>query len=380
MYNFIVLVYVTMIAFSILHLVLSAVITRKNMHATAPNILSMEPLISIFKPLKGLDDNLEENLRSYFKQDYAQYELIFGLQSAVDPARMVVKKLKAEYPHISSLIVVNDFHIGLNPKINNLHNMQPYARGDYFLISDSNTRVAADFLRKMAAALQQPDTGMVTATIRGVGARQFAAVMENLHINSYIAPNIFVAKALSGIPVVIGKSILMRRSLLVEMGGFESFKNYLAEDYLLGLRTRKMGLNVKTIPVIIDNVNEKWSISQFINRHTRWAKMRRNMHLYHYLIEAVSNPIALSFVLMVLLGNSRGGVQFVSIVILKIMHDLYVSSLLKSDMKKRLFLLVPIKDLIIGLLWYIPFFSYKVNWRDNKFKIGHDSVLQPLPL
>lgn len=378
MYSFIVLLYIIALAFGLLHLFLSAIITRKNMYLRIPENPVSEEHVSIFKPLKGMDDNLIENLRSYFELDYERYDLIFGLQSTADPALGVVKKLVDEYPHISSRIVVNDFEIGLNPKINNLYNMQQHARGAYVLISDSNTRVAGDFLKKMVASLQEPGVGMVTATIRGVGARQYAAAMENLHINSYISPNVFVARALSGIPVVIGKSILMRRVLLVEMGGFAAFKNYLAEDYLLGLKTRKMGLNVKTIPVLIDNVNESWPLSRFINRHTRWAKMRRHMHLHHYLIEAVSNPIAISFVLMLLLHNGPGLIQFFVIIVLKIMHDLFVSALLKSDMKKRMFLLVPLKDLIIGLLWYIPFFSCKVNWRENYFKIGQDSVLQPL--
>ncbi|MCI0617345.1 hypothetical protein L0244_30590 [bacterium] len=78
------------------------------------------PPVSILKPLKGLDDQLEKNLQSFFQLDYPEYELIFGLQQANDPAYSVVSELCAKHPHIKSCLIVNQRRIGLNPKINNL--------------------------------------------------------------------------------------------------------------------------------------------------------------------------------------------------------------------------------------------------------------------
>ncbi len=364
---------------SLVYLILSAVIIRRRMSRVPPIIIKSagrEPLITVFKPLKGPDDQLEQNLRSFFEQDYACYELLFGLSAKEDPAYPVVQGLQKEYPDIPVKIIISDYETGLNPKINNLCNMYPYAAGSYLLISDSNTRVNRDFLSRLMEAAGEPEVGIVTATIRGRGAQQLGAVFENLHLNTYISPAVFLADALSGIPVVIGKSILMPVRLLDDIGGFEAFKNYLAEDYLLGLRVRERGYRVKTVTTFVDNINVSWSLKRFLNRHTRWAKMRRHMHLFHYVIESFSNPVALSGILALLLQDGWGGLQFGLVVFLKIGHDIYLSRWIKSDLKWYHYLLSPVKDLMISLLWPVPFISHRVRWRGNTYIIGRKTKLK----
>ncbi len=364
---------------SLVYLILSVVVTRRRMKAVSAGgtkFSGAAPLVSIFKPLKGHDDQLEENLRSFFQLDYPHYELLFGLQEKADPAFNVVRGLQKELPDAKVKIIVNDHEVGLNPKINNLYNMFPYASGRFLLISDSNTRVGRDFLCRMMRVALEPGVGIVTATIRGRGAKKTGAVLENLHMNSYISPAVFLADALSGIPVVIGKSILMPVKLLRDIGGFKAFKNYLAEDYLLGLRVREKGFKIKTVNTFVDNINIHWSLGRFFNRHTRWAKMRRHMHLYHYLIESFSNPVALSFILALLLQNGWGWQQFMAVGFFKIFHDAYLSSLMKSDLQWYHYLLVPVKDLMISILWPVPFFSKRVRWRGNSFSIGPQTRLK----
>ncbi len=56
------------------------------------------PPVTIFKPLKGLDDGLEANLRSFFELDYPTYQLLFGVADRDDPAIPLVQKLIEAYP------------------------------------------------------------------------------------------------------------------------------------------------------------------------------------------------------------------------------------------------------------------------------------------
>src|SRR3954454_869921 len=51
-----------------------------------PQILRDAAPISILKPLAGVDDGLEETLRTFFEQDYPDFEILFAVRSQKDPA------------------------------------------------------------------------------------------------------------------------------------------------------------------------------------------------------------------------------------------------------------------------------------------------------
>src|SRR5580700_3422710 len=61
-------------------------------------IAQTSPPVSILKPLKGTDPEMYENFRSHCLQDYPEYEIIFVVSDADDPAIPLVEKLKSEFP------------------------------------------------------------------------------------------------------------------------------------------------------------------------------------------------------------------------------------------------------------------------------------------
>jgi ceramide glucosyltransferase len=68
--------------------------------AVVPPPAGQLPPISVLKPLAGVDDGLEENLRSFFEQQYPSFELLFAVRSDSDPAIAVADRLRARYPAI----------------------------------------------------------------------------------------------------------------------------------------------------------------------------------------------------------------------------------------------------------------------------------------
>ena len=102
------------------------------------------PPVTIFKPLKGLDEGLEENLRSFFRLDYPEFQILFGVADRDDPSIAVVERLIGEFPDRDARLVVGTPAFGLNPKVENLAAMWPHRRHATVLISDSNVRVRAD--------------------------------------------------------------------------------------------------------------------------------------------------------------------------------------------------------------------------------------------
>src|SRR4051794_21122847 len=99
--------------------------------------------VSVLKPVAGIDDGLENNLRTFFEQDYPRYEIVFGVQGEEDPALDLVRRLMREHPGVDARVVVHDGGCGINPKVSNLRAMLTAARHDLMVVSDSNIRVHA---------------------------------------------------------------------------------------------------------------------------------------------------------------------------------------------------------------------------------------------
>ncbi len=374
------------IIISLLHLVTSVSVisaklkkgNSKELENNTDTTIPYYPTVSILKPLKGIDDELEDNLRSFFILDYPNYEIICGVEEITDPSVEIINKLKAEYPLQKCTLVINNNKIGLNPKVNNMHNIYQVAQGKYILINDSNTKVKKDFLKKMIREFDEENIGLVTSTIKGIGAENAVSVWENFYLNTFVAPNVFVAEKFSNISIVIGKSILMPNKVLQKIGGFVSVANYLAEDFMLGQKVEALGYKVKTSLTIVENINKEMPLKTFLNRHTRWAKIRRNISLKNYFLEWFSNPILIALMLVLHLRTVESIAFFFIVIMLKMFYEIYIMKILNSNFVWHNVFSVPFKDFIIAVIWFVPFFSYKVKWRENKIKIGRDSILQSI--
>lgn len=336
--------------------------------------------VSVLKPLKGLDDGLFDNLESFCNLDYPHYELIFALQNRNDQAFKVATKIKEKYPSRDITIVVEHCNEGLNPKVNNLIPAYARAKYDLILISDSNVRVAKSYLADISQHMDDPSVGLVSNMIRGVSGRSLGALLENLHLNSFIVGSVCFLDRYLKMPCVIGKSMLMRKADLEAIGGFRSVMDFLAEDYIIGERIHRLGKRVVLSSHLINNVNEYWGIKRFINRHTRWGKLRWQIGGAKYFSELAGNAVFISFMPMLIMPVSQASVLLAAAVSsLKIAHDYYIGNKLHLDVNPLLYLLSPAKDLIIGFVWFVPILSNSVVWRGNRYIIGKDSMLSPYP-
>lgn len=64
------------------------------------------PTVTILRPMKGLDSNLERNLASTFEQDYPNFELVCSVENETDPAVKVFLKLQKIYPNVKSKLII----------------------------------------------------------------------------------------------------------------------------------------------------------------------------------------------------------------------------------------------------------------------------------
>jgi ceramide glucosyltransferase len=328
------------------------------------------PPVTVFKPLKGLDEELEENLRSFFRLDYPVYQLLFGVADENDPAIGVVRALLAEFPAQDATLVVGCPVFGLNPKVENLASMDRYRKHDVILISDSNVRVRPSYLRETACYLAEPGVGLVTNLFAGVGDAYSGATMENLQLNGFIAGGMALASVMR-ITCVVGKSMMMPVKVLEAIGGFARVRNLLAEDQVIGVLVRKAGYSIQVSHHVIENVNRRRGFNWFLNRHSRWYKIRRRMALATFMAEPMANLAVLGLV-WAFSGESGiawGGLA--GLVGLGMVRDAVQTRLLCGRFPRlRRLLFSPIKDFLLLPLWFDAIVNSRVQWRGHRFHVG----------
>jgi len=119
-------------------------------------------------------------------------------------------------------------------------------------------------------------------------------------------------------------------------------------------------------PVV--NWNRTWSVRRFYERYTRWAIIRTRSVPWSYPLELVANPVALSLV-AVLTGLSSPWLLPL-VVLAKIGIDaITVYGLRGHGAKPWHLALVPLKDLFLAFIWFVPFFGAKVVWRGQPLRI-----------
>ncbi|MHB9155748.1 MAG: glycosyltransferase [Endomicrobiales bacterium] len=336
------------------------------------------PKVSVLKPLKNTDDELEKNLEHFFTLEYPAYEIIFGVDTLDDACVPMLKRHSASYPGIPVKIVAVGKGKILNPKIETLSLMARESEGALYWISDSNTRVESDTLSRLVHEHRGGDSKLVFSLIRGTGSRTAGSVMENAYLNLFVAGSIVCAWKYAAKPIVMGKSMLLEKAALEKLGGFDAFRQYLAEDYMMGQIYGEKGLKVSTNCNWITNFSSHTNIRAFCARISRWSKMRYHISPLYYSLEVILNPIGIALFSLLFLG--KGGLPLLAAAVVFKVACEYASlfAVNAEDRKKPWVLLgfpalMVLKDLLLFAVYFLPFFSSTVNWRGRDIRIGSKS-------
>jgi ceramide glucosyltransferase len=350
---------------------------RLREHATVGANL---PPVSILKPLKGIDPEIYESFRSHCDQDYpAEYEIIFGVSEANDPAVEVVKRLQQEFPLRRIQLVVCSERLGVNVKVSNLVQMLQVACYDCLLVNDSDIRVDSDYLRRVVTPLNDPDVGVVTCLYRGIASATLGSCLESLGISTDFAAGVLVARFMEGgIHFGLGSTLAFWRSGLHAIGGFESLVDYLADDYELGKRISGLGRRVVLSEVVVGTFLPPYTIKQFLQHQLRWARSIRDSRRGGYLGLALT--FGLPWAILAALANYRQiwvwGLLAAAIV-LRLAVVLVVGLKILGDRQLLSWLLIlPLRDFVAVLVWVASFGGNTINWRGDTFTLKSGKLIQ----
>jgi ceramide glucosyltransferase len=342
--------------------------------------LNYTPPITILIPVRGADSNADEVFAGFCRQDYPDYQIIFGARDEADPAVAVIQRVMADFPTRRIELVISPAEIGYNAKVSNLQNMSARAAHDLLLIVDSDIRVGADYLRRIVAPMQDKRVGMVTCLYRGAGARTFGALLEHLGISSTFAPEVITARALEGIKFALGSTILMRRELLEGMGGFRAVADYLADDYLLGNYTALAGYEVVLSDYVVEHASGPETLSGMLRHQLRWGRTVRLSRPKGYAGLILTYGTSTSLLLLLMLNfSSFGWTVFGVTLVMRLLSAWMIGVVGLGDRTlAKYFWLVPLRDLIGFGVWIASFAGNEIYWRGTIFQVLPGGKIKPI--
>ncbi len=328
--------------------------------------------ISILKPLSGLDEGLEANLRSYFEAEYDQFELLFAVRTALDPAVPVVNRLIAAYPHVTARLLITGEPPYAHAKVYSLHCMLEQAQYELIAMCDSDVRVGPDFCRHLSGEFQDPALGMVTCPYRAVAGRSFWSQLEALGMNTDFHAGLFTAVLLEGAKFAVGPTIVARKAVLHRLGGLERVKDYLAEDFMLGRLASELGCGVRFSSYVVEHRIGSENLSHNFAHRLRWARSSRRSRPAGYIGQFFTYTLpvgllALSFALQL-------WPLFTIAAILRLLSAFSVSHLI---LKQRVqWLLLPLQDTLAFGFWVAGFFGNSIQWRGQRYTLHRDGTIE----
>lgn len=345
----------------------------RHVRTRRPIPFSPSTAISVLKPLAGLDDGLEENLRSFFEQDYPAFELLFAVRGERDPAVPLVRRLMRAYPQVRARLLITGEPPYPHAKVFSLQCMLDQAAHGLIAMSDSDVRVRKDFCRSLAGEFQDERLGLVTCPYRAIAGRGFWSRLEAIGMNTDFHAGLFTAVMLEGAKFAVGPTIVARKRVLDALGGMERVRNYLSsEDFMLGRIAAELGFGVRLSAYVVEHrIGSEGMLKNFAHR-LRWARTSRRSRPWGYIGQLFTYPLPVGaslcllwpryWPLLAITGAFRAAAAWT------------VSERILNAAVP--WLLLPLQDLLGFAFWIAGFFGNSIHWRGRKYTLNRDGTVQ----
>ena len=357
-----------------LYAMVVSVAVRRPRTAVAP-LPQQLPAVTILKALCGTEPGLYAQLRSFCVQRYPQMQIIFGVRDRDDAALDVAHRLRAEFPTLDIELVVDATQHGSNRKISNLMNMLPRARHELLVMADSDIVVPEDYLRRIVPLLD-PSVGLVTCPYYGRAAHAGApSLLGAMFINEWFMPAVQLAAWCGSQSFVSGATIALRRETLATLGGLGTLADQLADDYRLGERVRKCGLRVVLADLAVATMVDEPSLRTLWCHELRWMRTIQSVQPLGYALSLPTLGLAPALIGASLAGFTSSALAWLAITAAA---RLVLHSYDRTAGARAWWVglaLLPLRDVLLMLLWCWSFCSREVSWRNHRYGIAQDGSL-----
>ena len=336
------------------------------------------PPVSILKPIRGLDPDAAENLASFCRLDYPEFEILFCVDPDDQAVLAVLAKLTADFPQCRIRVLYGSGRVAANDKVAKLARLVNDAAHEVVVISDSDVRVRPDYLRRMTAPLRDSKVGAATCFYLPTEVSTWTDHLQSVGMTSDFYAGILVAWQLDGVKFALGPTIATTRARLNGFGGYAELENRPADDLLVGRLIAEQGYEVVLLNYSIETVCDYASLGDLLHKRLRWIVVMRHMRPWGHLglLLTLGLPWSLAAVAMhpsaAVAAGYLGGYLVLRIAMTWIIgiHGLRQSGLWKQMP------LIPVWDAVSFAIWLTSFGRNSIRWRGAEYYI-RDGRLVP---
>ena len=204
-------------------------------------------LVSVLIPARNEEINIKRCLYSLIDQSYKNLEIIVLDDDSDDQTYNVVKNISKNYESIK-LVKGESKTVGWTGKNWACHQLSKYANGDFLLFVDADTKLQKNTIAETVNEMNNNDVDLISL---------FPNRITNTTIDKIISVTIgwFIFSCLPIIfsnknPIfssAFGQFLLFRKGAYFSIGGHESIKDKILDDFELGRLITKKGYNLNVL-------------------------------------------------------------------------------------------------------------------------------------
>lgn len=302
----------------------------------------------------------------------APVEYVFGVTAENDPAMKAVEEIRRRYSAAHVFVTVGD-EPSSNRKVGKLLRiLQAPISSDILVMSDADVRVDRDYLRRIAAELDEgANIGMVTCAYKGVSpAGGIGARLESLFINTDFTPTAILSSYLEPMRHAFAATVAVRRTTLQAAGGLEAVKNAYGDDFALARRVAALGKRILLSSSIVTMVCERLTFRDFWQRQMRWARVDRKIRPISLARMLVNGPFW-AVLLLIVPGRGVLGIVMAALALASRMgvNAWMYHRVLRLPVRASDLLLALFKDLLMQTVWILSLTGDTVEWRGRRLRL-----------
>ena len=335
------------------------------------------PAVSLLKPVRGVDFGSYENFASFCRQEYADYEILFGVGGDADPSVPLIQRLMKDFPQRRIRLFIGAERIGANRKVSMLARLAREAQHEILVLTDGDVRVTPTYLREVVAPFADRSVGAVTSFYRGIAEKNLGAELEAIGAASDFFAGVVMANWMEGITFGLGASVVTRKEWVAKIEGFAAIADMLADDYELGHRIAKADGKIVLSREVVWTMYPAQTARSFWQHQVRWSRTVRLCRPLSFagLIFTHGLPWAL---LAALIAPAPwiAAVYLIAYLVLRFTMAWTVGVWgVGDDVVRRKLWLVPLRDAIHFVVWLASFASNRIHWGGEEYIIRQGRLI-----